>query len=133
MLRKYKDGTYSVDPKMTLAQWLPRWLDARIERGELREGTADDYRDSIDRFLIPRLGYVKLAELRAHITAAYDSMRRDRAEEIKAVEEINAQRRAEAAEKNHIGHPRCSGSVPETGCNVRIRGNVNRIRPGSDG
>jgi hypothetical protein len=106
VLRQYKDGTYSVDPKMTLAQWLPRWLDARIERGELREGTADDYRDSIDRFLIPRLGYVKLAELRAHITAAYDSMRRDRAEEIKAVEEINAQRQAEAAEKNHIGHPR---------------------------
>jgi hypothetical protein len=107
VLRQYKDGTYSVEAKMTLAQWLPRWLDARIEHGELREGTADDYRDSIDRFLIPRLGYVKLAELRAaHITAAYDSMRRDRAEEIKAVEEINAQRWAEAAEKNHVGHPR---------------------------
>lgn len=105
VLRSFKEGTYSVDPKMTLAQWLPKWLDARIERGELRDGTAADYRDSMNRFLIPRLGQVKLAELRAaHITAAYDAMRRDRAEEIRAAEEINAGRRAEAAEKNRITH-----------------------------
>lgn len=104
-LRQFKEGTRSTDPKMTLGEWLPRWLDARIERGELRESTAADYRDSIDRFLIPRLGHLKLAELRAaHITAAYDAMRRDRAAEIKAVEEINAQRRTEAEEKNRVKH-----------------------------
>jgi Arm DNA-binding domain/Phage integrase, N-terminal SAM-like domain len=69
VLRQYKEGTYSLDPKMTVAQWLPKWLDARIERGELRDGTVDDYRDNINRFLIPRLGHLKLAELRAaHIT-----------------------------------------------------------------
>lgn len=109
-LRQFKDGTRSVDPKMTLGEWLPRWLDARIERGELREGTAADYRDSIVRYLVPRLGHVKLTEMRAaHITAAYDAMRRDRTAEIKAAEEINAQRRAEAEEKNkvkHSGRPR---------------------------
>jgi integrase len=106
VLRKYKEGTYSLDPKMTLAQWLPKWLDARIERGELRDGTITDYRDSIHRFLIPRLGHLKLAELRAaQITAAYDAMRRDRAAEIATAEEINVTRRAEAAAKNAVEHP----------------------------
>lgn len=109
-LRQFKEGTRSTDPKMTLGEWLPRWLDARIERGELRESTAADYRDSIDRFLIPRLGHLKLAELRAaHLTAAYDAMRRDRTAEIKAAQEINKQRKAEAAAKNkvkHSGRPR---------------------------
>ncbi len=106
VLRQYKEGTYSLDPKMTLAQWLPTWLDARIERGELRDGTIADYRDSINRFLIPRLGHLKLAELRAaQITAAYDAMRRDRAAEIAAAEEINVTHRAEAAAKNAVKHP----------------------------
>jgi integrase len=109
-LRQFKEGTRSTDPKMTLGEWLPRWLDARIERGELRETTAADYRDSIVRFLIPRLGHVRLAELRAaYLTAAYDAMRRDRAAEIKAAEEINNQRTKEAAARNkveHSGRPR---------------------------
>jgi integrase len=95
---------------MTLSEWLPKWLAARIERGELRDSTAADYRDSIDRYFIPRLGHRTLADLRAvHITAAYDAMRRDRAEEIKAAKKINIQRRAEAEAKNkvkHSGRPR---------------------------
>ncbi|MEJ3742487.1 hypothetical protein WEI85_04230 [Actinomycetes bacterium KLBMP 9797] len=105
VLREFKAGNRSLDPKLTLAEWLPKWLAARIERGELREGTAEDYQDSIDRYLIPRLGQMKLVELRAaHITAAYDAMRRDRVEEIKAAEAINVQRRAEAEAKNRIKH-----------------------------
>jgi integrase len=89
---------------------------ARIDRGELRDGTAADYRDSIDRYLIPRLGHLRLADLRpAHITAAYDAMRRDRAEAIRVAEELNVQRRAEAEEKNkvkHSGRPRVPHLVP---------------------
>jgi integrase len=105
ILRAHKAGTLSTDPKMTLGEWLPRWLAAKIERGELREGTAADYRDSIERYLIPRLGYIKLTDLRAaHITVAYDAMRRDRAEAIAAAEEINVQRKAEAAAKNRVTH-----------------------------
>jgi hypothetical protein len=69
------------------------------------DSTAADYRDSIDRYLIPRLGHLKLADLRAaHITAAYDAMRRERIEAVKAAEEINVQRRAEAAAKNQVKH-----------------------------
>lgn len=115
VLRQHRQGTRSLDPKMTLADWLPRWLDARIERGELRADTAADYRDSIDRYLVPYLGNFKLVDLRAaHITDAYDRMRRDRAQSIKAAEEINVQRRAEAAEKNkvkHSGRPRVAHLV----------------------
>ncbi len=110
MLREYKVGTLSLDTKMTVAHWLPKWLDARVERGELRDGTAADYRDSIDRYLVPRLGQRKLAELRAaHITDAYDALRRERAEAIKAAEEINAWRRAEAEAKNKAKHSVCPG------------------------
>ncbi|MFC0532831.1 tyrosine-type recombinase/integrase [Phytohabitans kaempferiae] len=110
VLREFKAGNRPLDPKLTLGEWLPKWLAARVERGELRDGTVEDYQDSITRFLIPRLGHMKLVELRAaHITAAYDAMRRDRVAEIKAAEEINAQRRAEAQAKNkvkHSGRPR---------------------------
>ncbi len=116
VLRQHKAGTRSLDPRMTLGEWLPKWLAARIERGELRDSTAADYRDSIDRYLIPRLGHLKLIDLRAaHITAAYDAMRRDRTEAVKAAEEINVQRRAEAAAKNkvkHSGRPRVAHLVP---------------------
>jgi integrase len=105
VLREFRAGNRSTDPKMTLREHLPKWLDARIERGELRDGTADDYRDIINRFLIPYLGHIRLVDLRAaHITAAYDAMRRDRAAEIKAAEEINVQRRAEADAKNRVKH-----------------------------
>ena len=110
VLREFNTGNRSLDPKMTLGEWLPKWLDARIERGELRDGTAADYRDSMTRYLIPRLGHHKLGEVRAaHITAAYDAMRRDRLAAIRQAEEINVQRRAEAEAKNkvkHPGHPR---------------------------
>jgi integrase len=109
-LHDFKTGSRSLDPRMTLAQWLPRWLEARIERDELRESTIADYRDSIRRFLIPRLGHHRLCEIRAaDITAAYDAMRRDRKQAIKEAEATNVQRRAEADAKNketHSGHPR---------------------------
>jgi hypothetical protein len=57
---------------------LPRWLDARIERGELRETNAADYGDSIDRFLSPGSATSSSPSCAAHITDAYDAKRRDR-------------------------------------------------------
>jgi integrase len=116
VVRLHKQGTLSKDRKMTVATWLPMWLEARIERGELRVDTAADYRDSIERYLVPRLGNLKLADIRgAHMTAAYDAMRRERAKAIKAAQEINVQRRAEAVAKNkvkHSGRPRVARLVP---------------------
>jgi integrase len=116
VVRRHKEGSLSTDGKMTVATWLPMWLAARVERGELRSDTASDYRDSIDRFLIPRLGSLKLAEIRAaHLTAAYDAMRRDRVAAIKAAQEVNVRRRAEAVAKNrvkHSGRPRVAHLVP---------------------
>jgi len=116
VVRQHKHGNLSKNRKMTLATWLPMWLEMRIERGELRLDTVVDYRDSIERYLIPRLGNLKLADIRgAHMTAAYHAMRQDRAKAIEAAHEINVQRRAEAAEKNkvkHSGRPRVPHLVP---------------------
>jgi integrase len=110
VVRQFQRGERSLDPSVTVGDWLRRWLEARIARGELRESTAADYRDSIERHLIPRLGHLRLSDLRAaHITAAYDAMRSERAAAIAAAQETNAQRRAEADAKNaarHSGRPR---------------------------
>ena len=116
VIRLHKEGTLAEDRKMTLAQWLPRWLDARVERGELRPDVVDDYRANIDRFIIPTLGHMKLADIRGHhITAAYARLRRERKEAIEAAQAINEERRREAAEKNkvkHSGRPRVPKLVP---------------------
>ena len=63
LLREAKAGAVA-DPSLTVGQWLPTWLAARYERGGIRDGTAQGYSDNIDRFLIPRLGHIRLVDLR---------------------------------------------------------------------
>jgi integrase len=105
VVRRHRAGTLPPDPTMTLGQWLPRWLATRTERGDLRESTAADYRDSIDRYLVPRLGHLRLVDLRAvHLTAAYDGMLRERRDDIAAAEATNVQRRAVAEARNRVTH-----------------------------
>ena len=115
VVRLHKEGTLANNRNVTVATWLPMWLEARVERGELRLDTADGYRDIIERYLIPTFGKVKLSELRGvHLTAGYARIRRKRIEAIKAAEKINERRRAEAAEKNkvkHSGRPRVAHLV----------------------
>ncbi|MGX1668497.1 tyrosine-type recombinase/integrase [Streptomyces sp. NPDC055400] len=50
-----------VDSKETVAAYLNRWLDKRVD---LKRGTREDYRDSIDRVFIPALGHLTMRELR---------------------------------------------------------------------
>src|SRR5438067_6059251 len=69
ILHQHRAGSLPTNPDPTLAAWLRSWLALRIERADLRDGTIADYRDSIDRYLIPRLGHLNLAEIRGvHIT-----------------------------------------------------------------
>jgi integrase len=90
---------------MTIGELLEKWLAAKVERGALRGDTADEYRDSITRFLIPYLGHHRLVDLRGgHITQAYDAMRRDRRKAIEEAETVNVQRRAEAEARNRVKH-----------------------------
>jgi hypothetical protein len=63
LLREAKTGALA-DPSLIVGQWPPTWLAARYERGEIRDGTAENYRDNIDRFPIPRLGHIRLVDLR---------------------------------------------------------------------
>ncbi|WP_281906033.1 tyrosine-type recombinase/integrase, partial [Phytohabitans aurantiacus] len=116
VLRETKAGGPVADPNLTVGRWLPTWLAARYERGEIRDGTAENYRDNIDRFLIPRLGHIRLVDLRPpHLSAAYDAIRRERAAQIVAAEAINEQRRAAAAVTNTVrrsGRPRVPKLVP---------------------
>jgi len=115
VVRQHKEGSLSNDRNMTVATWLPMWLDARVERGELRLDTADGYRDIIERYLIPKFGKLKLADVRGFkLTAGYDAIRRERLEAIEAAQKINKRRRAEAAERNkvkHSGRPRVAHLV----------------------
>jgi integrase len=104
--REAKTAGPVADAGMTVGQWLPVWLATRYERGEIRDGTAEGYRDNIDRYLIPRLGHIRLVDLRGtHLTAAYDAIRRDRAAQFTAVQAVNDQRRAQAAATNAVRHP----------------------------
>ncbi|UQA93801.1 tyrosine-type recombinase/integrase [Streptomyces halobius] len=50
-----------VDSKETVAAYLNRWMDKRVD---LKRGTRDDYRDYIDRIFIPALGHLTMRELR---------------------------------------------------------------------
>jgi integrase len=115
-MRQHRTGGLLTAPAVTVAAWLRSWLATRIERGDLRDGTIADYRDVIERHLVPRLGHLNLAQLRGlDITNAYDAMRRDRTAAITAAEEINVSRRAEAAAANtvkHPGRPRVAHLVP---------------------
>ena len=64
MAHQYRIGALPTGPAVALAGWLRSWLALRVERGDLRDGTVADYRDIIERYLIPRLGQLGLAEIR---------------------------------------------------------------------
>lgn len=48
--------------RMTVAQWLDRWLE--IKRQSLRENSLAMYRQSLDAYVKPEIGNIKLARLR---------------------------------------------------------------------
>lgn len=54
-------GGINVESKETVAQYLNRWHDKRVD---LKRRTRTDYRDFIDRILIPALGHLPIRELR---------------------------------------------------------------------
>ncbi|WP_266865837.1 tyrosine-type recombinase/integrase [Streptomyces sp. NBC_01381] len=54
-------GGIDVESKETVAHYLNRWHDKRVD---LKRRTRTDYRDFIDRILIPALGHLPMRELR---------------------------------------------------------------------
>ena len=58
-------GRYRHDRGLTVAQWLPEWLERRVREG-LRPSTAVMYRRYVERDLVPALGRLRLNDLRHH-------------------------------------------------------------------
>lgn len=92
-----RNGQLALDARKTFGDWLDEWIDAKVARGEIRDSTERGYRDNIKNHLKPRLGGVKLAELRGvDLTRTYAKIAADRAAEIAAAETLNEQYAAEA-------------------------------------
>lgn len=61
-----------VDSKETVAEYLNRWFNKRVD---LKRSTREDYRDFIDRVFIPALGHLAMRELRTrHIQAMFEDI-----------------------------------------------------------
>lgn len=70
-LEQINHGTYVEPSRMTLAEYMPRWLEAARLRG-LRQTTLVGYEVMITRQLIPRIGALQLRELTpAHLNSLY--------------------------------------------------------------
>lgn len=75
IIRKRKQGLPITPTKLTVAVYLKQWLDNRIAKAIIRPNTAEEYRGILDRYVIPRCGSVKLADLRPfHIEDVIQSM-----------------------------------------------------------
>jgi integrase len=63
------------DRKTTLGQWLPRWLG--WHEHEIKPRTVESYREIFDRYWIPALGHVRVADLREpHIRDVQAALRK---------------------------------------------------------
>jgi integrase len=95
-IHRHKAGTLpDVDSaRMTLAQWLPRWLADRTEAGELRDTTAATYEQLTRTHLLPKLGHLRLADLRGTtITCAYRELLGERETARRKAEQANSNRK----------------------------------------
>jgi len=60
---KYEQGRYREDEKMTVEQYLQRWL-ADYAKAAVRRSTYESYEWSINKHLIPRIGSIQLQKIK---------------------------------------------------------------------
>ncbi len=73
-LERCHAGTWTDPGKQTVAEYLNRWLEAVAP--SLRESTAENYRVILERWIVPRIGNIRLAQLdAARISALYGELR----------------------------------------------------------
>ena len=66
LLLNIERGIYVKQPKqLTVATWLRQWLDSYVA-SNLSPKTRESYYQEINRYIIPRLGGIRLSELRPH-------------------------------------------------------------------
>lgn len=121
--KKDRDGQLPADTKKTLGAWMDEWLTGKVSRREIEDTTARGYADNIRNYIRPKLGHMKLRELRGlDLTRFYEEIQRERAEAIKAAqakneayaaeaEAINAKRRA-AGKVRMVAAKRCAVPRP---------------------
>lgn len=64
--------------RVTVAEYLRSWLAAKVAAGAIRPKTEQAYRDHVERFFVPTLGTVRLAELTPrHVERAFRQIAAD--------------------------------------------------------
>jgi len=98
VIASHRAGTLPTDRTKTFGDWLDEWIEAKVKRGEIRDTTERGYRDVIKNHLKPRLGHIRLADLRGiDLTRAYEQIRDDREAERAAAIARNAELAEQAA------------------------------------
>ncbi|MGI5526755.1 tyrosine-type recombinase/integrase [Streptomyces syringium] len=86
-----------VDSKETVAEYLHRWLDMRLD---LKRSSEREYRSRIDRVFIPAIGHLPLRDLREqHIQEMFLNIRKEN--EIKAANRLAVAQAREACAAAH--------------------------------
>jgi integrase len=98
---RHRQRTLPADMAITVEQYLRQWLTGKIKRKEIDENTQLNYRHHIETHLTPRLGRLRLQDLRGrHLTEAYHHIVEQRQAEIAIAEEARAARIAEIEQDN---------------------------------
>lgn len=74
LLQRANTGQVVEPSKLTLAQWLDEWMGMAIAPPHKRLRTYETYKGVVAKYLKPKLGQIRLGELRAsHLQQYYDS------------------------------------------------------------
>jgi integrase len=66
LMLNIEQGIYTKHPKtLTVAVWLKQWLDSYVE-SNLAPKTRESYTNELNNYVIPRIGGIRLGELRPH-------------------------------------------------------------------
>ncbi|MGP4026172.1 tyrosine-type recombinase/integrase [Actinomadura sp. 3N407] len=103
------DG-HASDHRMTVGQWLDRWIAGKVD---LKSSTLSSYREAVDLYHKPGLGHLRLVDLRAHhvseLYAAMLQINRPLPEGKKPSEMLRRllDARADSTKKSKEGEERC--------------------------
>ncbi|NNU28464.1 tyrosine-type recombinase/integrase [Isoptericola sediminis] len=78
-LVEHRAGRVDVDRKITVTDYLNRWIDGKEAAGSVRPSTVRGYRDVIGKFVAPHIGNVRLVDMTpGHLDRMYSAIRRER-------------------------------------------------------
>jgi Arm DNA-binding domain len=111
LAKRHRDGNLPDDMGMTVARYLPEYIEGKIQRREIEgDTTATSYR-GLARYLLDQLGHRKLSELRGlDLTRAYANIVADRNAVRAAAEALNEQYAAEATAEKPAGRSPAGGA-----------------------